>query len=95
MAEHKVEAPAYLTDKFNHQRATYVPKGVALAHIVMQDRSAQTSNELSTITTTLVAYTNDSRIKEGWRIDGRYMVQSVIPHRTVTVLYLKEVEDGR
>lgn len=95
MAEHRIAMPAYFTDAYNYQRVEYVDKGKALIHIVLQDRSSQTSNELDTITSSLVGYTNDKRLREGWMVDGRYVVKSVIPHRTVTVLYLEEVEDGR
>jgi hypothetical protein len=42
----------------------------------------------------LVGYTQDLRVKEGWRIDGKFVVKSVMRHRMDQILYLEEVTDG-
>lgn len=94
MVEYDLELPSYVTDSYNHERTAYTPAGSARVYVVLQDKTPQTANELDTFASNLVGYTQETRIKEGWRIGGRFVVTSVVYHRDNSILYLKEVTDG-
>lgn len=94
MQELTLESPSYVRDAYNHERTVYTPAGRIRVYIVLQDKTPQTANELDTFASNLVGYTQETRVKEGWRIDGKYVVTSVVRHRMDSILYLKEVSDG-
>lgn len=94
MEDHQLESPVYLTDAYRHSRVTWQDRGTIRAYIVLQDKTPTTTNDTNVFSSNLVGYTQDQRVKEGWRIDGRYVVKSVMRHRMDRVLYLEEVSDG-
>jgi len=93
--EYAVDSPQEVKDKYNYGKTTYVPQGTAKIYIVVQDRTLISNNDLNTYTATLVGYTDDLRIDKNWRVDGRYVVTSTMPHRTEQVIYLKEITNGK
>lgn len=93
MTEHSVYRPSYVTDNYNHSRATFTPIEKVPVYVVLEDRTLNNTNDLKTYTATLVGYTQDKRIKAGWKVDNM-LVKSVLPHRHFNVLYLEETEDG-
>ena len=94
MVEYSLESPREVTDSYNHTHHSWRDEGKTRAYIILQDTTGQTANDLSLSSTSLVGYTQDMRIQKGWRIDGRYVVESVVPHRADKVLYLQEVTNG-
>lgn len=94
MEELTLESPAYVKDAWNHEHVSYTPAGRGRVYIVLQDKTPQTTNELDLFATNLVGYTQEGRIKEGWRIGGKYVVSSIIRRRHDSILYLKAAEDG-
>ena len=91
---YSVESPIYTKDAYNYDKKSYEDQGTARIYIVVEDRTQQNVNDFDLYEGTLVGYTDDTSIGKGWRIDGKYIVKSVLPHRTGLVLYLKEYEDG-
>lgn len=94
MEEYPLESPAYLTDAYNHSRITWQDHGTIRAFIVLQDKTPKTTNDTNVFASSLVGYTQDLRVKEGWRIGGKFVVKSVTRHRMDQILYLEEVTDG-
>lgn len=95
MTEHRVEKPVYEDDGLGFQVVSYKPIGKKLIHIVEQDRSTYQSNNLNLSDLTVVGYTDDKGIRGGYRVDGKYVVTRVFPHRLGSVLYMEVFEDGR
>ena len=94
MEEYKVYKPKEVIDNYNYSTLGYTNKGTSPIHIVVQDRTLQNSNGLDAYTSTLVGYTEDSKLDIGWKIADKFIVKSVMPHRHYNVLYLQEVENG-
>jgi Uma2 family endonuclease len=94
MIDYEIARPAEITDAYGHKRFTYSTIGTAKVYIVVQDRNEMNSNDLEIYKSTLIGYTNDARIQRGWLIDNKYLVKTTIPHRTATILYLEEIENG-
>ncbi len=65
MEPQTLESPAYIVDAYNHERVTYVPRGTIDCHIVLEDKTPQTTNEINAYASSLVGYTRDERVKEG------------------------------
>lgn len=93
--EYTIERPEIVKDAYNHETANYISEGTAKIHIVVQDRSTIKANDLDTYKSTMVGYTRNNNIQEGWRIGGRYTVTSTMPHRNMNVLYLEAFDNGR
>lgn len=95
MEEHKLYKPIYEIDECGERTTTYKQAGTARMFISVQDRSYYSGNDLNLLTSTLVGYTENTKIQENWKIDMLYVVESVIPHRQGCYVYLKKIEDGR
>lgn len=93
--EYTIARPEIVKDAYNHETASFVPVGTALIHLVIQDRSMVKVNQLQAYKGTLVGYTRDMRIQQGWKIGTRFIVKSTMPHRNMNILYLEVFEDGR
>ena len=93
--EYIVESQQIVNDSFNYGKPTYVSQGTAKIYIVVQDRTLANNNDLDLYAATLVGYTDDARIDKNWRIDGKYVVVSKMPHRTENILYMKEYTNGK
>ena len=92
--EYAVASPQEVKDIYNYSKTDYVSEGTAKIYIVVQDRTLTNSNDLSLYKETLVGYTNDARIDKNWKIGDKYLVKSVMPHRTDNILYLERITNG-
>lgn len=95
MKKYQIEKPEEVLDSYNHRRVKYIDAGEASVEIVVQDRTNIQNNDLVTYKTTMVGYTKSNEIDKGWRIGGKYIVQSTVPHRTANILYLEEIQNGK
>ena len=94
MTEHLVERPVTETDELNYEVPTYKKKKKKLIYLVMQDRTMYQQNDFNIIEATMLGYTQDSTIQEGYLIDKTFKVVKVIPHRRGYVLYLEAAQNG-
>lgn len=96
MEDYKIESPVETRDRYNHIKYDYKDEGTAFIYITEQDRTMINVNDLDLLRATYVAYTQNTLIGEGWRIDEKYLVKSRIQHpRGQVVLYLQVIEDGK
>lgn len=97
MRDYKIERPVETKDRYNHTHYDYQDQGTAFIYITEQDRTMMTNNDLDLLRFTLIAYTYNKQIKEGWRIDSKYIVKSRIQTSPTAqvVLYLEAIEDGK
>jgi dihydrofolate reductase len=93
--QYLIEKPILVEDDFNHARTTYESRGNAQISIVIQDRTNLNANDLLLYKATVVGYTLNKDIEKDWRIGGKYLVRSTLPHKLGKVLYLEEISDGR
>ena len=94
MREYLVEKPVTITDELNFETNDYKSCGKKLIYLVLQDRSVYKQNEFAFKEITMVGYTKDATIQEGYLIDKKYKVEKVIPHRDSFILYLNGIENG-
>lgn len=96
MREYDIERPKYEKDKFGYPKTEYLNIGKERLYITIQDRTMININDLDLITGQYVAFADGGcQIRENDRIDGRFIVKSVVQFRSCVVLYLRTYEDGR
>lgn len=95
MEQEILEKPVKVADSTGFSVTKYLTQEPISIYLLEKPETAYRTNELDLRQSECVGYTLDSRPAQGWRIAGKWLVQSVTKHRTGYALSLVSFGDSQ
>lgn len=83
-----LEKPVFEKDETGFLRETFQGQEPIRVSLLVKSQADYETNELDLLQVECVGYTRDARPEEGWRVGGKWIVQSVTKGRTANALLL-------